>query len=1074
MNLRLCLTMMAFAMTSQCYASDMPTETLFWGNGDSLTGRLVSAQGDTLIWEAPSLFAEPLELDLSVLSSVRFSTKEATTEEDSDEFRITMANNNVLYGRLVAVGEKTIAFESARHGQYRLQKHKILSLQRTQKQGLVYLGPRGVDEWKPRGSDAKLSDWHEENDGSLTTLKGSTGIYRQMKFPKRCEVEVILTSTGMPDFILSLGGQEKNNPRVEMWGDEMICRCGLDFVELQTVKPGERKLHFRVLADFEKQVMAVYTNSGRLLGRTDPNTETKWATPTLGLIVEAVEGDLTIKHVRVSEWDGQLPKNLLPGETRVHSRNGDIHYGTIAGYHRETGQLQIQLNDVGRKSAGNENQTDKDGTDNGGAVPGTVDLNLDDVATIVLSTEEQQVDDSGKTLVSWKNGGFVSGAMVSMDHDFVVINTGYSPYPIRSALQGSRRIRLPNTAKAPDEPDRLFFDGGSLRGNLTVEDAESNPIRWKPVGGLNSTTLISRGKARFQRGQEPQELSIDTDKFPDVVFLRDGDVIPCSVTLCDEQHIRLSTPVADVRQLRCADVKAIELGSITRLRQVGFDSDDWRRVNGTATIKYGKLGFRAAAIIGSPNILTGNAISFRLKWTAQTYGSLTTWLYAEKVSSPQYGTPVTFTFSPSQVTITDEVPDNNRGMVFFGGMQAAETKGAVRTSDRDVQIRMVARDGKLRITANGKEVGVYDMNARGAGARGMVFGSAITLASNRGFRANTAKANDKNAASPLEISEFTVRNVSGTSAAQFINEESRKRTLTVPRFREDDPPTHVLLAPNGDLLRGRLNAVTDTHVVFESRLEEFRFPRERVTAVIWLRSAEDTEQSVARRESAVQAQLDNGYTVTMTPERMSGGQLIGSSDLLGTCSIPARSIRDLFLGNPDGREEIMSYVSWIPTKAPEPTWETSGDDGDAAPSPLIGKVADDFELETLNGEMFRLSDHRDKIVVLDFWASWCGPCVAALPQYIAATDEFEQTEAIFVAVNLEETRERIHEFLERQNLEPTVALDRGSVIARRFGVSGIPHSVVLGKGNVIKHVTVGLQENLKQKTHDRIHALLEE
>ena len=1035
-------------------ADEEASATLFWGNGDSLPGTLVSAEGDTLVWNAPALFAEPLELNLNVLSSVRFPESGDAGDAFADEFRITMADNNVLSGSISAVSGDTITFQSQRHGRLVLLKDQILNLQRRQEKGLVFLGPRGIEGWKARGTGAKLSDWKEENDGSLTTLTGETGIYRPMDFPERCEVEVVLTSSRMPDFILSLGSSEKGNPRVEMWGDELICRCGLDFVELKTVRPDERKLHFHVFADFRKQVMAVYSNTGRLLGQTSTPGARRWAKPTLGLVVEAVDGDLTVKSLRVSEWDGRLPRNLTPGQTRVQTRNGDIHYGTISGYSPESEKLSVKLNDV--------SETLPDGAGR------MMEFPVEELTNLVLSTAEQQANDAGKTMVSWKNGGFVSGKLVSLTSKAAIIQTSYSVEPVKCSLLGLRTIRLPNSESASEEPDRLFFDGGTLRGNLTVEDHETAPIRWRPVGGRNSTTLVSRGKARFQRGREASRLLIDTGAFPDVIFLKGGDVIPCRVESCDKEHVRLSSPVADVRQLRNENIKALELGSVSRERQAGFGADGWKKINGAATAAEEKLTFRSAGGFGNAHILTGNSLSFRLRWTSRTYGTMTTWLYAEKLTSPEHATPVTFTFSPTQLSVTDQAPDQNQGMVFFGGGNMGEPSGIVKTPTRDAEVEMVARDGKVSITINGEKLKTFPMRSGSPGARGLLFSSSITLVNVR----NSVQPKDDAKLQPLEISEFAVRNISGTSAAQFINEEARSRTLTVPRFRRDDPPTHVVLAPNGDLLRGRLNAVTDTHVHFESRLEEFRFPRERVAAVIWLADPESESDLPDRPETAVQAQLDNGYTITITPQRMKDGRLIGSSNLLGNCQIPALSIRDLFLGSPDGRDEILSYVSWIPTQAPEPAWDTTDDATSDEQSPLIGTVAEDFELETLSGEKFRLSDHQDKVVILDFWATWCGPCVVALPQYIEATSRFDESEAIFVAVNLEESKDRIRAFLDRQNLAPTVALDRGSVIARRFGVSGIPHSVVLGKGNVIRHVTVGLQDGLKEKTQAHIDALL--
>ena len=62
----------------------------------------------------------------------------------------------------------------------------------------------------------------------------------------------------------------------------------------------------------------------------------------------------------------------------------------------------------------------------------------------------------------------------------------------------------------------------------------------------------------------------------------------------------------------------------------------------------------------------------------------------------------------------------------------------------------------------------------------------------------------------------------------------------------------------------------------------------------------------------------------------------------------------------------------------------------------------------------------------------------------------------------------------QHGLSPEVAMDRGSVIARRFRVNGIPHSVVLGPGGVIRHVTVGFQEGIAEKTRTRIQQLLDD
>ena len=189
-----------------------------------------------------------------------------------------------------------------------------------------------------------------------------------------------------------------------------------------------------------------------------------------------------------------------------------------------------------------------------------------------------------------------------------------------------------------------------------------------------------------------------------------------------------------------------------------------------------------------------------------------------------------------------------------GGNGNGPQDGAVAVRNQEAAVEMVARDGRLHVSINGKDVKAFDLNTRGAGSRGLLINAAITSVNSR----NTSSLNTK-VRGMVEIDNFLVRNIVGASVKQFVQEEARELALTVPRFRRDDPPTHVLLAPNGDLLRGRLNTVTDREVVFESRLETFRFPRDRVAAIIWLSHPKNLAEISVRAETAVQAKLDNGY-----------------------------------------------------------------------------------------------------------------------------------------------------------------------------------------------------------------------
>ena len=1050
--------------SSLIVASPPAVPMLFWSSGDSLGGELVSASMDTLTWQSPSLFAEPLEIDLSVLSSIHFPEPATPVEVvPDDEFQITMINDNMVFGAITAVDSESISVHSRRHGTMRLLRKQIADLRRRLGHGAVFSGLRGLEGWSVDATGKNFSNWQLGNDGSLTTAVGDTQLRRKMTFPDQCEVEIVVTSSSIPDFAVTLGTNEDNVPRVEMWGDELIARCDPDFVELQTVSKDQRKIHVHLFVDFPKKVMAVYSSAGQFLGKKSSGT---WEQPRDGIVFHVMDSDLSIKHLRVAAWDGVLPQPLVPGESRVHLKDGTIHYGTLAGL-AEDQTLRIAVHHPADTAPS---------TTEPGDVSEIMAIPVSDVSRVVISTNVENAEAEDKTRIAWPDGGYISGDLVSMDHDSVTLSTEHSKAPITSSLAGVKRVVLPTAERSNVEPDRLFFEGGSLGGNLTVEAGDSAPIRWIPIGGRNSTTLISNGNARFQRGEEPQKLTIDTVAYPDVIYLENGDVLPCRLEGCDEQFLRITSSVMDTRQLPNRHVKAIELGASDRSRHEGFGDAGWQYTGGNWGTGFPTdvIEFQTAnRAFGHTSILTGDDVSFHLKWGGQSYGSITVWMYAEKLVAPQQSTAVTFTIAPNQIAVSDKAPNQDPRTLLLNAIRGGIHDGAVAVKQPEARIRLLTRDGQIHVYVNNNEIKTIALNPQGAAARGLLFSTALTQVSVR-VRGFDGRVTDQKRL--LEIHDFKVQNFVGASVKQFIQEETRLRTLTIPRFRREDPPTHVLLAPNGDVLRGCLLGVEEGVVRFESRLEEFRFPRERIATVIWLRPAGvDDANPDPPPDTAVQMRMDNGFTLTMTPQKMVDGQLIGESPELGPCRVPANAIRDLFLGEPAGHEETLSYVHWIPMNAREPEWDSSESTATAsAGHDLIGKPAVDFELPTLDGGTFRLSDHVEKVVVLDFWATWCGPCVAALPQYISATEAFPSSDVIFVAINLEESPDRIRGFLDRQNLSPSVALDRGSVIARQFGVSGIPHTVVIGPGNIVKHVQVGFSKGAGEQVSAVISELLEE
>lgn len=123
---------------------------------------------------------------------------------------------------------------------------------------------------------------------------------------------------------------------------------------------------------------------------------------------------------------------------------------------------------------------------------------------------------------------------------------------------------------------------------------------------------------------------------------------------------------------------------------------------------------------------------------------------------------------------------------------------------------------------------------------------------------------------------------------------------------------------------------------------------------------------------------------------------------------------------------------------------------------LKGKMAPDFTVALLDGTSFTLSEQRGDIVILDFWATWCGPCRIAMPVLSDVAKEFADNGVRLYGVNLREDPERIRAYLEGEELELSVALDSDGQVGDIYKASAIPQTVIVGRDGKVAIVHVGL------------------
>ncbi|MCL6429852.1 MAG: TlpA family protein disulfide reductase [Anaerolineae bacterium] len=120
-----------------------------------------------------------------------------------------------------------------------------------------------------------------------------------------------------------------------------------------------------------------------------------------------------------------------------------------------------------------------------------------------------------------------------------------------------------------------------------------------------------------------------------------------------------------------------------------------------------------------------------------------------------------------------------------------------------------------------------------------------------------------------------------------------------------------------------------------------------------------------------------------------------------------------------------------------------------------GEVAPDFSLPALEGGEKSLRDYRGRVVLLNFWATWCGPCRAEMPDMQAVYEELSGRGFVVVAVNGGEGRDRVQSFVEEFGLTFPVLVDEERGVLRQYGVRGFPTTFVIDGDGVIQQVIVG-------------------
>ena len=1045
----------------QIFKSLDTTPLITWNNGNVLSGRLKKGTDSRLYWNS-ELFRGDLKIDSSALNNIRFP-RDITQRTTKEKYLIRTTSGDKLFGNVTRIENGSLVLSSQRHGEITIGLDKISRIVDLDNSGLVFMDISDLEGWTSL-SNTK-NQWKVTDLGELKSTRRSIDLQYETEFPESFQIEVALRWEKKLNFRLGLGAPDATKfvtqmPHIATWQDALVLNHKEDFsVIYDSIDSKTKRLALLIQWNRKANVVTIRDEQGKELCSTELSSGLVGIND--GIYIADKNGDLQIEALRINKI-GATYDTLKSG---VQVTDGLSAYGELVGFDGKNWTVaNNSKKDPPNKEEGEaETQAEKK------LVPANT------FRSAILNLETLSKSDEDNILLQFLDGSIINGKLVGVADNKLSLKTNFTDKPVESDLLGASIVRFQNNSEQSPKfkvegKDRLFSEYGMLFGQITAGSGKQHDVlRWQPVGCEEGLPLAN-GNCRVMLSEEKdfQELEASAITWPDTIYLNNKDIIPCRVDSIAKDKILFESFV-DNGVISQSEIKAIDFARADDSGPVPFIDPGWyfptlvnsNKVNAEdegakedennsidrsfEIMGPNEIVIHGSAAFGHKSLATLGSLKFNLEWSSGTSSIVKIHQFASspKVSHEKgIGAAIVLTNKRVSVTTLDNRRVGSRPSIF--------------ASDYKAEVEMHFDGKTLAVFIDGRKMHQIVVDT--------------TLAKGTAVAINIDTKKIRNVPQ-LAIKDLMVDRSNMISSPVLVELDKLERLLTIPRLRKDNPPTHILCARNQDFLRGELSSLDQNQIKFQSLRDDFTFERDLVSSIVWLREAPDAEsQSIvgvaennikAIQEQTVQVVLRGGKRLTLNAKSVTDDTFNGVSNLLGQCSIPMEEILEFRFGDFASKATDVAYADWVAIPARKPDFGRP-EDGDefGKTSKLVGSKAEDFSMKLLDGSDFVLSEQKGKVVVLEFWATWCGPCIRSLPHMIVATNSFDPDKVVFVAVNEREASELVKDYIDQKQWRMTVGLDNGDV-AKLFNVEAIPSTVIVDQKGEIAFVNVGASDEIK-------------